>query len=34
MIDERSAICSSKENSFEYFVMKGKSLEIYEYFAD
>ena len=29
-IEERYAVCSSKENSFEHFVMKGKVLEAYE----
>ncbi len=33
-IEERYAICSSKEYSFEHFVMKGKVLEPYEYCAD
>ena len=32
--EEKYTICSSRENSFEHFVMKGKVLEPYEYFAD
>lgn len=32
--EERYTICSSKENSFEHFVMKGKVLEQYEYYAE
>ena len=33
-LEEKTTLCSSKENSFEYFVMKGKALELYEYYAD
>lgn len=33
-LEERFSICSSKQNSFEYFVMKGKVLEQYEYYAE
>eukprot|EP00347_Sterkiella_histriomuscorum_P000881 403374165 len=32
--EEKYTICSSRENSFEHFVMKGKVLEPYEYFAE
>ena len=33
-LEERYAVCSGRENSFEHFVMKGKVLEPYENFAD
>jgi hypothetical protein len=33
-LEERYSICSSKENSFEHFIMKGKVLEQYEYYAE
>ena len=33
-LEEKATLCSSKENSFEYFVMKGKALEAYEYYAE
>ena len=34
LLDESCSLCTSKENSFDYFIMKGKSLEIYEFYAD
>ena len=33
-MEERYTTCSSKEESFEHFVMKGKVLEPYENFAE
>ena len=33
-IEERSTICTSKEKQFEWFVMKGKVLEPYMYYAE
>lgn len=33
-LDERTAICSSKDNSFDHFVMKGKVLQDYEQYAE